>query len=573
MRKMLYSIALFLGLILLTPTYSNAQVGECPTNPTTKIMLVGDSWAHFMWSFKSMREALNQSGFADVWEDGNYTALISMQAETWASDGWIDLIKRRIKQMPDVEIFVIFIGGNDVVWKWRRDQPADILLPYADAMLGYTDAIIDTILSLRPKAQIVIGSYDYPNFAETMDGKDWNPYYSQWEKFGFAPPDMVDEALRYFEEYRMNYPRYKNSPNIHFINNIGVSHYYGGYPTPSIYPPYGTFPPKSVPLPFGDPRYPTHPNYMGLGGLDAFHFNETGYRFIAHNMIKNYIGSYFMQDMNYSFHSDGNKDGWVSDKGEVKQGGDGIVGKIDNDNYATLFTFNTDNFPENVSIEKGALFITRKDGKKIRADDNVRDEIIVEMAVDHFGSSSNIEAEDYYAPADFTTVGCLIGRPIDEDYKFRVDLSREVLDVLETAKRVQFRVSLKVGANPGNKRFFNTYTGSNKEDEYYTPTLSLKMSEVPDVQTGIINASVKQLTIYPNPASDIVNFDIPTEFAKSKVHVSITDMLGSVVKTQDISQRNLIRSNISIGDLPVGLYNLTMTDGENVRTANIIVQR
>ena len=568
MNKLLRIIALFIGVFLLTPSYSTAQVGECPTSPTTRVMLVGDSWAHFTWSFKSMREALNQSGLADIWEDGNYTALISMQAETWSSSGWIDLIKRRIKQMPDVDVFVIFIGGNDVIWKWRRDQPAEILLPYANDMLAYTDAIIDTILKMRPNAEIVIGSYDYPNFAETMDGKEWNPYYSQWEKFGLAPPDILNEALLFFEDYRMNYPRYKNDPKIHFINNIGVSQYYGGYPTPSIFPPYDPFPPKSVPLPFGDSRYPTNPQYMGLGGLDAFHFNSKGYRFVAHNMIKQYLYGYFTQDFNYSFHSDGTKDGWVNAKGETKQGDDGIVGKVDDDNYATIYTFNTSHFPENVSIEKGSLFITRKDGKKVRSED----EIIVEMAIDHFGNSSNVESEDFYAPADIIAPGCLIGRPIDEDYKFRVDLSREALDALENAQRVQFRISLKVGADPGSKRFFNTYTGSNKEDSYYTPTLSLKMSEVP-VTTGIKNNKVERLTVYPNPANDIINFDVPSDFLKSGIHLSITDMVGKIVKTKEISQINLQRNNIDVSDLPTGLYNMTLTDGIELKSANIVVQR
>src|SRR5690606_16150930 len=133
--------------------------------------------------------------------------------------------------------------------KWRLEKPYEDLIPYTDEMLRNTDIIIDEILKIRPEAQIVIASYDYPNFAETMEMGESNPYYSQWEKFSFASPAQLNPGLIFFEDYRANYPRYKNSPNIHHINNIGAAQYYGGYPTESLYEPFTSFPPKSVPLP------------------------------------------------------------------------------------------------------------------------------------------------------------------------------------------------------------------------------------------------------------------------------------------------------------------------------------
>lgn len=570
MKTRLY-IFLVVAISLLLPQTSMAQVGECKALPTTRVMLVGDSWAHFTWIYQSMGEALRQNGFADIKEDGNFTALISMQAETWSSEGWIDLIRGRVKQMEEVDVFVVFIGGNDVLWKWRVGMEFEDLMPYADAMLGYTDVIIDEILKIKPEAQIIIASYDYPNFAETMLLEE-NPYRSQWEKYSFSSPEVLNPGLISFEDYRANYPRYKNSPNIHHINNIGIAQYYGGYPTPSIFEPFGTFAPKTVPMPNGDPRYPTHPNYMGLAGYDAYHFNNLGYQFVAHNMIRNFLGGYLRKDFNYSFTSTGKQDGWVANNGAVNQGNGGRIGKISEQNFASIFTFNTSNFPEGVSIEKGALYLARKSGiGQLRNNTNAKDQITVEMKIGHFGNSTDMEPADFSAPADFAAPGCIVGgNASGNDYKFRVDLSPEALEALAKAEQVQFRVKVNFGPNAGPIQYFD-YHGGNTEDKYWAPTLDLKMSEVPVV--SVKNNKIEALTIYPNPTKDILNIDIPSEFRKTGVQATLTNALGSVVKSWNIGQTNSVREVVNLKELPVGAYNLTITDGRAVKGSNIIVQR
>lgn len=569
MKTQFYAL-LLIATCWLFPKSSLADIGDCSGEYKTKVMIIGDSWAHFTWIYQSFGEALKQNGFPDIKEDGNQTALISMQAETWASEGWIDLIKSRVKEKKDVEVYVMYIGGNDVVWKWRRDKPIDILLPYADEMLKNTDIIIDEILKINPNAQILIASYDYPNFAETMEMGDSNPYYSQYEKFGFAPPSELNPTLIYFEDYRAKYPRY-NTPNIHHINNIGVAQYYYGYPTPSINEPYGTFLPKTTPLPFGDTRYPTHQNLMGLAGLDAFHFNALGFRFVAHNIVKTYLNDYLLRDYNYHFNSTGSLDGWVCSNGSVGQGADVRIGRLTDKDYAGIFTFNTDNFSEGVTIDKGSLFFARKSGiGNLRNGGSVIDEVTVEMKIGAFGSSNELEKGDYTEAADFTSVGCIQGSTNVNDYKLRVDLAPEVLSAIAAGKQVQFRVKVKFAENAGPLTYFDYYNGK-EADKYYAPTLYLKMSEAPAV--GIKENKIKQLTIYPNPTSDVLNFDIPVEFRKNGVTASITNTIGSIVKSWKIGQTNSVREVVNLKDLPVGVYNLSISDGNNTQAGNIVIQK
>ncbi|MCO5234041.1 MAG: hypothetical protein M9888_09950 [Chitinophagales bacterium] len=560
------------ALFICAPNVSLAQSETCGQTPKDRIMLIGDSWANFMWTYRSMAEALRKNGFADIKEDGNFTAIISMQAETWASDGWKDLLDGRIRTSTE-DVFVIFIGGNDVMWKWRPGKTIEDLKPYTDEMLYYTDQIIDIIFKHRPNAQVVIGSYDYPNFAETMIGNEWNPYYSQWEKFGFVAPEVLNPLLIDFETYRENYPRYKNNPNIHYINNMGVAQYYGGYPTASLFPPYATFPPKAVKLPYGDTRYPTHPSYMGLAGYDAYHFNGKGYQFIAHNMIRNYIGDYFRQQIyNYSFHSTGKQDGWVSSNGIVNQGNGGKIGKVNSEQFAGIFSFNTD-FPEGVTIDKGALYLARKSGLgQLRNNENVVDRLTVEMKVGNFGTSADIDPADFSDNADFVTTGCIVGVPNGDEYKFRVDLNQDVLDAIASSKRVQFRVKVDFGPNSANMTYFE-YFGGNTEDKYWAPTLDLRMSDVP-TPVGVKDQSVMPLSIYPNPVNDVLNFDIPLEFRKSGVSATIINSIGEIVKSWDnVGVKNQVREQVSVTDLPAGVYHISMTDGYQIRNGSIVIQR
>ncbi|MCO5230911.1 MAG: hypothetical protein M9958_07110 [Chitinophagales bacterium] len=561
-----------LALLFCAPNVSFAQSETCGQTPKDRIMLIGDSWANFMWTYRSMAEALRQNGFADIKEDGNFTAIISMQAETWASDGWKDLLDARIRTSSE-DVFVIFIGGNDVMWKWRPGKTMEDLKPYTDEMLFYTDQIIDIIFKYKPDAQVVIGSYDYPNFSETMIGNEWNPYYSQWEKFGFVAPEVLNPLLIEFETYRENYPRYKNTPNIHYVNNMGVAQYYGGYPTASLFPPYGTFAPKTVTLPYGDIRYPTHPNYMGLAGYDAYHFNGKGYQFVANNMIRNYIGSYFRQDYNYSFRSTGKQDGWVASNGVVNQGNGGKIGKVNSQEFAGIFSFDTDNFTEGVKIEKGALYLTRKSGLgQLRNNENVVDKVTVEAKIGHFGTSVDIDPADFSDAADFVNLGCIVGVAKEDDYKFRVDLNQDVLDAIASGKRVQFRIKVAFGANPANMQYFEYY-GGNAEDKYFAPTLDLRMSEVP-MSVGIKNNSVLPLSIYPNPVTDILNVDIPLEFRKPGVNATIINSIGEVVRSlNNVGMSNQVREQVKMADLPAGVYHISMTDGYQIRNGSIVIQR
>lgn len=569
MRTFYTLLSLFIFLFLLFPSSSQAQIGTCNGKVERRIMLIGDSWAHFTWIYKSMGESLKAYGFSDINEDGTRTALISTQAEFWDTPDGLQIIKDRAEQLPDADIFIFFIGGNDVMWKWRRDKPFEDLLPFADEMLKHTDNMIDAVLEVRPDAQIIIASYDYPNFAETMIGNEWNPYYDQWVKFGFAPPIELNLGLQFFEEYRANWPKYVNNPNIHFINNIGAAQYYGGYPDSSKFEPYVPFAKKSVPMPYGDPRYPTSPAYMGLNGFDAYHFNDIGYKFVGDNMMKEFIDGYLRKDVTQTLKSaGGTTEGWVSRTGTTGTG-EVRAGKNLNVDMAGIFSFNTAAIPAGAEIQTASIYITRK---KLTGNAPLEGifpgNVTVDMKSGAFGLTTSPEAADFAADATIADAGCVVGSARGEEYKLRIDLKPEAIAALNKTGLSQFRLKFNLAGS--SNRLMHFYNGD-EADAFLAPYMDVTYVST---STGIQeNKKALQLSLYPNPASSQLSFQVPAELRKENVQVLVYNTMGSLVQSKNLFLSGVPTASIAVKDLPNGAYVLQLTNGEEMAGGNFIIQK
>jgi lysophospholipase L1-like esterase len=570
MKTKVYTILAALLLPLLFSSPAKAQMGACDGKIERRIVLVGDSWAHFTWIYRSMYESLKANGFADITEDGTRTALISTQAEFWDTEEGLQIITDRIDQLPAADVFIIFIGGNDVMWKWRRDKPFEELLPFSDAMLGHTDNIINAIQAARPNAQIIIGSYDYPNFAETMVDNEWNPYYDQWVKFGFAPPIELNVGLQFFEEYRANWPRYNLDSNVHFINNIGVAQYYLGFPDSAVFEPYVPFAPRTVPLPFGDPRYPTSRAGMGLEGWDAYHFNEIGYKYIGDNMIKQFIGEYFRKDKAQTLKSvGGSAEGWVTPTG-VTGTNEVRIGKNQNLDYAGIFTFNTADIPDDAELEGASIYITRSRLVGNAPLDGVFPaNVQVDLKAGGFGPSAAIEKEDWNAPADVSAAGCIVGSGRGEEYKLRIDLNAEALAAINKQGTTQFRIKFSL-AGPSN-RLMHFFDGD-EEDNYLAPFMDVYYS---NVRTAVRDNRSKpeQLAFFPNPTTGKLNFEVPSALRNDNVQATVFNTLGAVVLSKNLFTAGVPVSNLDLGQLPDGAYVLQLTDGTTVAGGQFVLHK
>jgi hypothetical protein len=77
-----------------------------------------------------------------------------------------------------------------------------------------------------------------------------------------------------------------------------------------------------------------------------------------------------------------------------------------------------------------------------------------------------------------------------------------------------------------------------------------------------------EVKIYPNPYTDNFNVSLSTS-NDNKVAIAVYDMIGRLIETREVNPRE--SSDVRIGDkYPSGVYNVVVTQGEDVRTLKVI---
>lgn len=558
MKKLFYAFSL-LTIFLFQSFTSNAQPPNgCDQKVSSKILLVGDSWGQFMWSYHAYREALKKYGFADVVELGSSTVLLGAQTGSWTKGLGKQFIRKTLTLHPEIEVVVLQLGGNDFVWDWDYGDPIEQL----DASLARTnvgmDSVVDVIRSIRPDVRIVLPSYDYPNFVDPLIDLPGNPYIDSWYSFGSPTPLQANTTLQYIESKREQWS--KTHTNMTYVQNLGLMQYAFGQPenTPNtsplgydyqILPPYA---PKSVPFPYGDPRYPTPQKAMGLWGFDAYHLGPEGFAVFAGNHIKKAISEQLRDYPTESIRSEGALDGWVSSSG-VTGTNDVKVGKgKDNTSYKGIFSFNTASIPDNAIIEHASIFITRKgvDGS------NPLKRIFPNNALleinEGYLNNPQVEAMDYDTEMSFSDAGCFVGQAYKNDFSTRIDLTTSALQFINTSGITQFRISYDCNTN----ELISYYNGLTiNPDEPWTPYLDIKYS-LPNAERVVQTIEV---VAFPNPATGELNIRAGEEMSS----VEITDVLGRAVNYTPVDKWS---AQIGLEQLSSGMLavKITFLDGTSM---------
>jgi type IX secretion system substrate protein len=77
-----------------------------------------------------------------------------------------------------------------------------------------------------------------------------------------------------------------------------------------------------------------------------------------------------------------------------------------------------------------------------------------------------------------------------------------------------------------------------------------------------------KLTIYPNPTKDVLN--VECEMVNEKTTLTITDMLGNVVKQMPLNTQHI---TFNISDLNEGVYNISLQSNEGVVNKRVVIVR
>ena len=79
------------------------------------------------------------------------------------------------------------------------------------------------------------------------------------------------------------------------------------------------------------------------------------------------------------------------------------------------------------------------------------------------------------------------------------------------------------------------------------------------------------LNIFPNPATDIINIDIPKQYKQQNTEIVIYNSQGAEVNKINISN-NTERINLNINQLPSGVYFLRLVSDEGVGTSGSFIK-
>jgi hypothetical protein len=79
--------------------------------------------------------------------------------------------------------------------------------------------------------------------------------------------------------------------------------------------------------------------------------------------------------------------------------------------------------------------------------------------------------------------------------------------------------------------------------------------------------NLKEVSIYPNPATDILNVDLGS--VTQTIQVQFIDAVGRTVKTESISGSH---SQIDISDLNQGIYFISLSSADGVQRIEKLVK-
>jgi hypothetical protein len=557
MQKIFYTILLFLGLNGI----ADAQ-NACLKTREPHMRLFGDSWMHFPAIYQAYDSALAKYGFADYYTLSTGTALISMTAETW----WQFPLTRNAMESSfrsdigkPIDIVMVSLGGNDVAFGIRKNDSLGVLQPKLNKAKLFMDSIFNFIHTTLPDAQIIWQSYDYPNFTDPCLDYPFNPYCDLWDGRGNPTPFEINRFMNFMINYMDSSMQSYNNPQFHFFNALGLMQWAYGQTAPLRYEPFGTYAPRTAPVPGGFLNYPSPQVSMGLGGNDTYHLGPHSYTVLADFYMRKFISNYLRRKRDTSFYSSGGTaDGWVSSSGQT---GTGEIQVANNGITQTkgIISFNTSSIPDDKVIKKASLFIRNKFiATPYPYNAYFPENFKLDIKQGTFGSTEP-EAGDFSESPSLSNIACVAGTLRGSEYTLRFDLDPQALSYINKSGITQFRLDIT------DNNVIKFYNGDTLElespylDIYYDTT-----SIISSVKHNQNSASTIQ--VFPNPAVNEISLKPDMKWFNQPTTITIYSTQGSVVWSSGyelLTDRDL---RIDISKIAAGSYIISM---ENTQHKNV----
>lgn len=228
-----------------------------------RILLVGDSWAWFMWINNSFQQALGERGI-DVGVEGLYTTVPGSEARQWVDEKFLQQVTAQLEAHPGIDVVHLSIGGNDFLRRWQPDMTREEETAVFTEIMADTETVIRHILDARPDVRVALSDYDYIN--KTKRGCSYEDLNTAGQRLARMRIEMTQRLER-----------------CTYIHNYGLMQYLYGVPE--------AFGPGEVPYPGNAPAYDPFPGGITAYGnpeaamFDDIHLNAEAYHKLALHCI------------------------------------------------------------------------------------------------------------------------------------------------------------------------------------------------------------------------------------------------------------------------------------------------
>lgn len=545
-------------LLLLVGFGHGLANAQCTNSPKNRVLLVGDSWAAFMNGDQTITEGLKIVGHSDK----KFTSTLAIAENGADTRDFLKpdkqaAIQNIIDANPDINVVHLSIGGNDLLGDWHVSMTQAQVDSLALSVRYRLDSIIDFLQGTRAGMHVFWAGYAYPNFEEVIEDvapfQTTHPFYSAWNDMG--KPDFITINTVLNEVSDSIAASAAVDPKLDFVPAQGILQYALGQTSPLGVAPGGTYPAFTVPLPLGDPTYPSPKGAMRLyAGIftDCFHLSTSSYLTMFTYQAGKFYRTFLMDDL-YMLSTGGDMDGSVSSSGDVSQ--QIVLGEDGGNEIAAVLSFNPQSMAD-TTLSAASIFLRRESITGINPIS--ANDITVKMVSGNFGTTANVEAEDFMEEGDAFGQPCKGGSfnaNSKDGHWLRLDLTAEMLTNISANEPVQFIISVPGFAG-------GSITFSDATNPEYAPVLNLKYGESPAKPDGINDIYINELPVFPIPTTGPLTIGVASHSVRS---IEVMNILGSVVLTPKVNDNRL-----DISELPMGSYILRITTDEGISTKRII---
>jgi len=535
----------------LLATLSYSLLAQC-NSTVPKILVLGDSWAFFSWQGNSYNENCNRFGLSDVEALSNSTLSVNgTKASNYFTDApRVQELRNVLNNNPSIEYIHLSLGGNDLLGDYHTSNTSTQNNQDRQELMEDLKAGIDTILSIRPNVKILIAGYDYPNFEETILNfpvPSQHPFYDKWNNMGQPTATQLNQGLIDIANLFIDSCNAWN--NVSFVNNLGLMQNTYGQPTNLTVAPGGSYAAGSLTVPQGLPNYPSPVNSLQFNGLDSFHISDSGFEHFIKRHFKEYYWNALRNADATITSTDTSLNGSVS---YYLATSDSLsIGKTEGNEVHGILSFNTTNLDQSQNIEKASIFVQREN---LIGDNLIESNLTLEIKSDYFGSTIQLETNDFSDNADASATACTYGTVTQNGSWMRIDIPYDLLPYINKTGTTQFRLKYNDAA----------------ADNYISLNNNTNNQAFLDVNYGGFSSIEKTnnstFSIYPNPTKEIVHISNSELIQK----VSVQNLEGKIIQTK--TNINSFETTLSLALISQGIYLIetTLVSGKIVNRKIIV---